>query len=100
MPPSRYIEMMAVSDSTLERAIRMVAKIGRPVATNVVTSVGSSACFWKIRPSTTKTSTGTPIEPIAPMGSRRKTLISTQVSLNRPRSIPRVLGVSPGSSGR
>src|SRR5580700_1513707 len=80
--------MMVTSDNTPLSAIRTDAKTGRPTRTNPAAAVE----VWLsrppiMRPTTTNIRTGNRIDPAAPIGSRRKILISSQVSLKSPRNI-------------
>src|SRR5262249_54681158 len=80
--------MMVTSDNTPLSAISTDTNTGSPTRRNP--AVGGEPGV--IRPpanrlTTTKTTTGNTIDPIAPSGSRRKILISSQVSFQSPRII-------------
>src|SRR6478736_3837886 len=80
--------MIVTSDSTALIAMRTVEKTGKLTATSVPPlDVGDRRARLPpaIRPSTTNAITGIAIVPKAPSGSRRKILISSQVSLSSPR---------------
>src|SRR5437773_599897 len=91
---------MATSGSTALAAIRTEAKIGRSTETNRGTSgepVRTRGPSRRAR--TTNTSTGTPMVPITPSGSRTKILISSQVSRQSPRNVPPDLSVANRVAG-
>ena len=77
---------MVTSESTVLITIRIVAITGRPTRAKLLIE-GAGARELIIRPATTNTITGTSIVPIAPIGSRRKILVSIHVSFSSPRSI-------------
>src|SRR5262245_38940394 len=80
--------MIAISDSTVLAVIRIDVRIGR--STEIARGTPGVACCTRdpsIRPNRMKIKTGTPIEPMTPSGSRRKILISSQVSFQSPRSM-------------
>src|SRR5690348_7413541 len=92
MPPSRYIEMIVTSDNTPLSAISTDANTGSPTLTNPVAVIEPGVGRPPMsRPTTTNTSTGKRIDPNAPSGSRRKILISSQVSFQSPRNIKLLL---------
>src|SRR6185436_9627801 len=79
--------MMVTSDRTALRAIRIETRIGRSADT-MSGGRRDAGPFSRpnIRPSTTNISTGNATVPITPSGSRTKILISSQVSVQSPRS--------------
>src|SRR5580704_17455015 len=80
--------MMVTSDNTPLSAISTEARTGNPTRTNPampIELVGSRPP--SIRPTPMNTMTGKKMDPKAPMGSRRKILISSQVSFQSPRNI-------------
>src|SRR5262245_13086116 len=84
------MEMIVMSDSTALSAIRIAPNAGTSAAIGSVRAGPLLA-----RPITAKTITGIPIVPMTPSGSRRKILISSQVSLKS----PRICSVSNGVAG-
>src|ERR1043165_6648426 len=64
--------------------MRMAASTGRPVLRNIASGDAGMAAPRMRRPNTTNTSTGTPRVPKRPIGSRAKTLISSQASCQSP----------------
>ena len=76
------------SDNTPLSAISTDTKTGSPTRTN---SEAAMALGWSRPPmnrlTATNTTTGRMIDPNAPSGSRRKILISSQVSFQSPCSI-------------
>src|SRR6516225_6415840 len=78
--------MMVTNDVTALRAIRIDTKTGNPVRTKPA-AVIDVIRPPPIRPKTTNSRTGKMIDPNAPIGSRRKILISSQVSFQSPRNI-------------
>src|SRR3954469_12242814 len=81
--------MMVTSDRTALIAMSTVEKTGKLTATSVPPlDAGERRARLPpaIRPSTIKAITGIAIVPNAPIGSRRKILISSQVSFNNPRT--------------
>src|SRR5258708_40124087 len=69
-------------------AMRIDTRTGRSTRRKLLPASGDGASLrLATRPSTRKTRTGKPIVPNAPSGSRRKILISIQVSFQSPRSI-------------
>jgi ribosomal protein S6E (S10) len=81
------MEMMVTSESTALMEIRIATRTGRPARKSLIASREGACRLLAMRPNTTKSRTGTPMVPNAPSGSRRKTLISIQVSFQSPRSI-------------
>src|SRR5579864_1785464 len=80
--------MIVTSDSTPLSAISTATSTGRPTRRNSVVAI--PVCLRPPpmnRPPTTNTSTGSTIDPNAPSGSRRKILISSQVSFQSPCNI-------------
>src|ERR1035438_4455238 len=80
--------MMVTSDNTPLSAMSTDTKTGSPTRKNP--AVGSEPDVGRPpanRLTTTKTRAGNKIDPNAPSGSRRKILISSQVSFQSPRSI-------------
>src|SRR4051812_22879425 len=80
--------MMVTSERTALIAMSTVEKTGKLTATSVPPlDAGDMRARLPpaIRPSTTKAITGIAMVPKAPIGSRRKILISSQVSLSNPR---------------
>src|SRR6185436_21019740 len=87
--------MIATSERTALATISRTLRIGRSTDTARGTSGDvRPARGPSSRPSPTYTSTGRPIVPTTPSGSRRKILISSQVSFHRPRSTMSSLSVS------
>jgi hypothetical protein len=83
---------MVASDSTALNAIMIETKIGRSAPTNAgIRWPGPLGRPPPSFPSRMKIRTGNSSVPIAPSGSRRKILISSQVSLHKPRSTQRLL---------
>jgi hypothetical protein len=77
---------MVTSESTALMAIRSDANTGRPTRMKLLAArLAGEARRPAIRPATMKINTGKPMVPKAPRGSRRKILISIQVSLKSPR---------------
>src|SRR5579871_1923772 len=80
--------MIVTSDSTALMRIRTVASTGRPTPIKLLAAGEVSAAGRPtIRPATRNTTTGIPIVPIAPSGSRMNILTSIQVNFQSPRSI-------------
>src|SRR5271163_2130089 len=80
--------MIVTSDNTPLRAIITATSTGSPTRTNPAAPTERDVIWPPMtRPTTTKIRTGRKIEPNAPMGSRRKILISNQVSFQSPRNI-------------
>src|SRR5579864_3580828 len=80
--------MIVTSDSTPLSAISTATSTGRPTRRNSVVAI--PVCLRPPpmnRPPTTNTSTGSTIDPNAPSGSRKKILISSQVSFQSPCSM-------------
>src|SRR3954462_11540163 len=79
--------MMATNDSTTLATVSRPAKIGR----SADMKRGTPGVFASFGPPTrlmiTKATTGMAMPPIAPSGSRRKILISSQARRHKPRSI-------------
>src|SRR5579863_2360470 len=81
--------MIVTSDNTALSAIMTVTKTGRPTRTNAEAGIAPEVSLPPmLRPTSTKSSTGKRIDPIAPIGSRRKILISSQVSFQSPWNMP------------
>src|SRR5260370_16206579 len=79
---------MVTSESPELLEIGTDARTGRPTPIKLLAaSEGGASLRPATRPNTRKTRTGKPIVPNAPSGSRRKILISIQVSFQSPRSI-------------
>src|SRR5229473_1996691 len=80
--------MIVTSDNTPLSAISTDTKTGSPTRTN---SEAATALGWSRppmnRPTNTNTSAGSRMDPNAPSGSRRKILISSQVSFQSPCSM-------------
>ncbi len=75
-----------MSDITALSAIRIDASTGRPMLTNSPAVPDGPPDLRPIdRPRRTNATTGMPIVPMNPSGSRTKILISSQVSFKRPR---------------
>src|SRR5579863_1292346 len=79
--------MIVTRDNTPLSAISTATKTGRPARTNSAGIARGGSAPPMNRPATTKTRTGRKIDPNAPSGSRRKILISSQVSFKSPRSM-------------
>src|SRR5580765_7188960 len=80
--------MIATSDRTALATISRTLRIGRSTDTACGTSGDARPTRGpSSRPSPTYTSTGRPTVPTTPSGSRRKILISSQVSFQSPRSM-------------
>src|SRR5580658_4641111 len=97
MPPSREIEMIVTSDNTPLSATRTGSPTRKNPAVESEPSVGRPPAN---RLTTTKTRTGNRIDPNAPSGSRRKILISSQVSFQSPRSIDESLSIANRMAGQ
>src|SRR5215469_873107 len=86
------MEMIVTSESTALSVIRIEPRTGTPTRRKLFgESEGSETRWPSIRPTTTNTSTGMTIIPNAPSGSRKKTLISIQVSVQSPRNMAALL---------
>src|SRR5580698_6558898 len=82
------MEMLVTSDRTALNEISTDTRTGSPTRTNPARGIELAGIRPpNHRPAATKTSTGNRIDPNAPIGSRIKILISSQVSLNSPRNI-------------
>src|SRR6266850_7781369 len=82
------MEIIVTSEITALMAIKSDARTGRPTWIKLLAaSVGCSSLLPTIRPAPRKTRTGITMAPTAPIGSRMKILISSQVSFQSPRSI-------------
>src|SRR5215467_2438494 len=80
--------MIVTSDNTPLSAINTEAKTGSPTRTNSAVAISRGGSRPPMnRPTPTNTRAGRMIDPIAPSGSRRKILISSQVSFQSPCSI-------------
>src|SRR5271167_1098722 len=80
--------MIVTSDSTPLSAISTDTKTGSPTPMNPVVAIALvTRPPPDNRPTTKNTRTGRMIEPNAPSGSRRKILISSQVSFQSPQNI-------------
>src|SRR5580693_359670 len=87
--------MIVTSDNTPLSAINTEANTGSPTPTNpVAASAFGGSRPPRSRPTTTNTRTGKRIDPNAPSGSRRKILISSQVSFQSPRNIAVSLSIA------
>src|SRR5438128_1175059 len=93
--------MMVTSDNTPLSAMSTDTKTGSPTRKNpaVVSEPGVSRPPAN-RLTTTKIRTGSKIDPNAPSGSRRKILISSQVSFQSPRSIAESLSIADRMAGQ
>src|SRR5437763_8305544 len=92
--------MMVTSDDTPLSAMSTDTKTGSPTRKNP--AVESEPGVTRPPPNrfaTTKTRTGNKIDPNAPSGSRRKILISSQVSFQSPRSIAQSLSIANRMAG-
>src|SRR6476620_6852385 len=79
------MQTIVTRDVTALSAMRMDAKTGKPTRTKLLTGTLDAPADPRItRPNTRKARTGMPIEPSAPIGSRRKTLVSIHVSFHNP----------------
>src|ERR1700733_1572158 len=77
--------MIVTSDNTALSAMSTDTKTGSPTRTNRAASIERGVSRPPTsRPTTTNARTGKIIDPIAPSGSRRKILISSQVSFQSP----------------
>src|ERR1700682_754081 len=93
--------MMVTSDSTLLSVISTDTKTGSPTRMNPAAAIELGGCPPPIsRPTTTNTRTGKRIDPNAPSGSRRKILISSQVSFQSPRSMALSLLIANRMAGQ
>src|SRR5258707_385027 len=93
--------MMVTSDKTPLSAMSTDTKTGSPTRRNP--AVGSEPGVTRppaSRLTTTKTRTGNKIDPNAPSGSRRKILISSQVSFQSPRNIFESLSIADRMAGQ
>src|SRR5205823_2375848 len=82
------MEIMVTSEITALMAIKSDARTGRPTRIKLLAaSVGGSSLPPTIRPTTRKARTGITMAPNAPIGSRMKILISSQLSFQSQRSI-------------
>src|ERR1017187_7267488 len=80
--------MTVTSDSTPLSAISTATKTGSPTRMNPVAAIAPGMRPPpNNRPATKNTRTGRIIEPNAPSGSRKKILISSQVSFQSPRNM-------------
>src|SRR4051812_15950007 len=80
--------MIVTSEMTVLNAIRIAANTGRPTRSSGPAATGAEGNARPAsRPNTTNITTGTRIVPTAPIGSRRKIFVSSQVSFSSPRSI-------------
>src|SRR5882672_5385177 len=81
------MEMIVTSEITALKAIRITANTGSVTRTNALPVIDSGDSVRPAKlPRPMKTTTGMTMVPAAPMGSRMKILISSQVSFRRPRS--------------
>src|SRR5579871_3061543 len=93
------MEMIVTRDPTPLRAISTAANTGRPTRTNAVAGIALAGSRpASDRPPRTKTIAGDKIVPNAPIGSRRKILISSHVSFQSPRNMGRL--VANGMAGQ
>src|SRR5215467_563266 len=93
--------MMVTSDNTPLSAMSTDTKTGRPTRRNP--AVGREPGIIRRPPNrltAAKTTTGNKIDPNAPSGSRRKILISSQVSFQSPRSIAGSLSIANRMAGQ
>src|SRR5580700_10350181 len=82
------MEIIVTRESTALMAISSDAKTGRPTRRKLLAATDDGASLrLATRPQARKIRTGNPMVPNAPSGSRRKILISIQVSFQSPRSI-------------
>src|SRR5450631_136531 len=80
--------MIVTSDNTPLIAISTDTKTGSPTRMNPAVALAfGMRPLPNNRPTTRNTSTGRMIEPNAPSGSRRKILVSSQVSFQSPRNM-------------
>jgi hypothetical protein len=91
--------MIATSDNTALATMRSAANTGRSAATKRGVSGLRAARGPPRRLMMTNATIGIPMPPMTPSGSRRKILISSQVSRQRPRGIG-VPRISCGWCGR
>src|SRR6266853_3967819 len=93
--------MIVTSDNTPLSAMSTATNTGSPARTN---SAEANPGVWSRppmnRPATTNTRTGRMIDPNAPSGSRRKILISSQVSFQSPRSMSESLSIADRMAGQ
>src|SRR5579864_4531575 len=93
--------MIVTSDNTPLSAISTDTKTGSPTRRNPAAEREPVAIRPPAnRPTTRKTTTGNKIEPNAPSGSRRKILISSQVSFQSPRNIAESLSIANRMAGQ
>src|SRR5260370_30800585 len=93
--------MMVTSDNTPLIAMSTDTKTGSPTRKNpAVESEPGVRRPPANRLPTAKTRTGNKIDPNAPSGSRRKILISSQVSFQSPRSIAESLSIADRMAGQ
>src|SRR5687767_10433217 len=91
--------MIATSESTALMAIRIDARTGRSTFRNRgIRAVTARLCVATARLINRKTSTGMPMDPITPNGSRRKILISSQVRRSRPCSMGSIADTVAGEA--
>src|SRR5215467_10548625 len=93
--------MIVTSDSTPLSAMSTDTKTGSPTRKNP--AVESEPGVTRPAPNrltATKTRMGNKIDPTAPSGSRRKILISSQVSFQSPRSIARSPSIADRMAGQ
>src|SRR5437899_9350178 len=92
--------MTVTSDNTPLSAMSTDTKTGSPTRRNpAVESEPGASRPPANRLTSTKTRTGNKIDPNAPSGSRRKILISSQVSFQSPRSIVQSLSIANRMAG-
>src|SRR4051812_39804818 len=95
------MEMMVTSDSTPLIAISSETKTGRPTSRNPEVEAGLGRRGPPAnRLITRNTATGNRMVPNAPSGSRRKILISSQVSFQSPRSMVGSLSIADRMAGQ
>src|ERR1700688_1707486 len=93
--------MMVTSDNTPLSAISTDTKTGSPTRRNPAAESEAGVSRPPAnRPATTIPKTGSNIDPNAPSGSRRKILISSQVSFQSPSSIVESLSIADRMAGQ
>src|SRR3954468_8337335 len=79
--------MIVTSEMTVLSAMTIAANTGRPTRSSVPDAIAAARSVRPAtRPRPMNISTGITIVPTAPIGSRRKILVSSHVSFARPRS--------------
>src|SRR5215813_5590640 len=93
--------MIVTSDNTPLSAMSTDTKTGSPTSRNPAVEREAGVRRPPAnRLTTTKTTTGNKIDPNAPSGSRRKILISSQVSFQSPCSIAESLSITDRMAGQ